>query len=564
MSKRSTISRLRAGLISSAVLLFLVASAVWGGEIRSVRFSTKGGLSSSLFSGGSLLKEGTAWSDSLLDLEILRIDSLCFSRGRLAAEVGIDTLMGEEGVDVVIDIDEGEWTRIGGITVTGSSSITPGEATGLLRLEEGDHFLPADLGDALGGLLEHYNTSGYPFAQVWLTGFEYDSDENEVDLALSIFEGETSVISGISFRGLDGTDSTFALRLSRLKIGSRYDERKVSSGRDYLVSSGLFRRVDEPSVKQVGRGDVEVVYAVEELERNNLFQGGFGISQREGEDYVLSGAVDLTLRNIAGHGRDAHLSWINNGESYSRLELAYSEPFFFSSPVGLEAEVRQIVQDSIYVYHSAGLFFNYPLGPDFSIKGGGSVDRNVPETGELVRSLRQRYRLGLAKRSGSRFNLELHVEGAYKRNYLEGNRSETDRQLLYRFEGDLKIPLFYGTGIFWRIVSESVLSSKEIHPAETYPLGGAASLRGYRESQFRGERIIYTNIEYWFGGEGALYLFDDIGAYYRSADGWNVKNGLGFGLRSSSPVGVVSLSFGLGDQISLRGTRIHISLSERF
>jgi outer membrane protein assembly factor BamA len=564
MSKRSTISRLRAGLISSAAIVLMAVSTAHGGEIRSVRFSTKGELSVSLLSGGSLLKEGAAWSDSLLDLEILRIDSLCFSRGRLAAEVGIDTLLAEDSVDIIIEVDEGEWTRIGSIVVTGSSSLSHGEAAGLLRLKEGDPFLPVDLGDALARLLEHYNASGYPFAQVWLTGFEYDRVENEVDLALSIFEGETSVISGVSFRGLEGTDSTFALRLSRLRIGSRYDELSVSRGREYLNSSGLFRRVDEPSVEQAGRGDVEVVYTVEELGRNNLFQGGFGISQKDGEDYVLSGAVDLLLRNIAGRGRNAHLSWINNGESYSRLELAYSEPFLFSTPMGFEAQIKQIVQDSVYVYHSAGLFFSYPIGPHIAIKGGASVDRNIPDLGELVRSLRQRYRLGVAKKSGSRFNLEPHIEGAYKRSYLEGNRSETDRQLLYRFEGDLRIPLFYGTGIFWRVVSESVLSSKEIHPAETYPLGGAASLRGYRESQFRGERIAFTNIEYWFGDEGALYLFDDIGAFYRSGDGWKFKNGLGFGLRSSSPVGVVALSFGLGDQISLRGTRIHISLSERF
>jgi outer membrane protein assembly factor BamA len=564
MSKRSTISRLRAGLISSAAIALLAVSAARGGEIRSVRFSTKGELSVSLLSGGSLLKEGTALSDSLLDLEILRIDSLCFSRGRLAAEVGVDTLSIEGGVDILIEIDEGEWTKIGSIAVTGSSAVSPAETAELLRLKEGDRFLPVDLGDALVRLLEYYNKSGYPFAQVWLTGFEYDIGENEVDLAVSIFEGETSVISNVSFRGLTGTDSTFALRLSRLRIGSRYDEQSVSRGREYLQSSGVFRRVDEPSVEQAGRGDVEVVYTVEELGRNNLFQGGFGISQKDGEDYVLSGAVDLVLRNIAGRGRNAHLSWINNGESYSRLEMAYSEPFLFSSPMGLEAQIRQIVQDSVYVYHSAGLIFSYPLGPRFAVKGGASVDRNVPDQGELVRSVRQRYRLGVAKSSGSRFNLELHVEGAYKRSYLEGNRSETDRQILYRLEGDLRIPLFYGTGIFWRVVSESVFSSKEIHSAETYPLGGATSLRGYRESQFRGERIAYTNIEYWFGEEGALYLFDDIGAFYRSDDGWKVKNGLGFGLRSSSPVGVVALSFGLGDQVSLRGTRIHISLSERF
>ena len=558
------ISRLRAGLISSVALVLLAAPAAGGGEIRAVRFSAKGDLPLSLFSGGSLLKQGAVLSDSLLDIEVLRIDSLYFSLGRLAAAVGIDTIVTDGGVEVLITLDEGEWTRIGNIAVTGSSFISPGEMNELLHLREDDRFLPGDLGQALGRLLEYYNRSGFPFAQVWLTGFEYDEEANTVDLVLSIFEGETSVISDVSFRGLKGTDSTFALRLSRVRVGSRYDEKNVALGREYLMASGLFGHIDEPVVEQIGKGEVEVVYPVEELPRNNLFQGGFGISQKDGEDYVLSGAVDLVLRNIAGRGRDAHLSWVNNGESYSRLEIVYSEPFIFSSPMGLDAQVKQIVQDSIYVYHSAGLFLGYPVGPRFSVKAGASADRNVPEQGELVRSVRQRYRLGIAKTSGSRFNLELHVEGAYKRSYLEGNRRETDRQFLYRLEGDLRIPLFYGTGIFWRIVSESVFSSKEIHTAETYPLGGATSLRGYRESQFRGERIVFTNVEYWFGEEGALFLFDDIGAFYRPKEGWTVKNGLGFGLRSSSPVGIVALSFGLGDQVSLRGTRIHISLSERF
>ncbi|HER42992.1 MAG TPA: hypothetical protein ENO08_00850, partial [Candidatus Eisenbacteria bacterium] len=556
MSRRYMISRLRAGLISSALIL-LTACAARGGEIRSVRFSTTGDLPASLLSGGSLLEKGAALSDSLLDLEMLRIDSLCFSRGRLAAAVGIDTLAAAGGVDVRIAVDEGEWTRIGSVAVTGSSAVSPVEKEEILSLRRGGRFLPADLERALGRLLEFYNGSGYPFAQVWLTGFEFDEETNEVDLAISIFEGETSVVSDVSFRGLSGTDSSFALKLTRVRIGSAFDERSVAGGREYLRASGLFGRVGEPIVEQIGKGTVGLVYPVEELERNNLFQGGFGVSQKDGDDYVLSGAVDLVLRNIAGRGRNADLSWVNNGERYSRLELSYSEPFVFSTPVGLDARIGQIVQDSVYVYHSAGLFLGYPLGPRFTVKAGASADRNVPEGGELVRSIRQRYRLGIAKGSGTRFNLEFHVEGAYKRSYLEGGDRETDKQLLYRFECDFRIPLFYGTGIFWRVVSESVFSSKDIHAAETYALGGAASLRGYRESQFRGERIAYTNFEYWFGEEGALFIFDDVGAFYRPDEGWNVKNGLGFGLRSSSPVGVVALSFGLGDQISLRGTRIH-------
>jgi outer membrane protein insertion porin family len=118
--------------------------------------------------------------------------------------------------------------------------------------------------------------------------------------------------------------------------------------------------------------------------------------------------------------------------------------------------------------------------------------------------------------------------------------------------------------MFARLVSEAVFSTGTIPLAELFPLGGATTLRGYREGQFRGERLAFTNLEYRFGEGGWLFLFDDLGAFYRRDGGWAVKNGTGFGLRSQSPLGVVVLSFGVGERLSLEGTRIHISLVEKF
>jgi hypothetical protein len=43
-----------------------------------------------------------------------------------------------------------------------------------------------------------------------------------------------------------------------------------------------------------------------------------------------------------------------------------------------------------------------------------------------------------------------------------------------------------------------------------------------------------------------------------------VKNGFGFGLRSSSKLGTVEMSFGVGERLALEETRIHISLIESF
>ena len=147
---------------------------------------------------------------------------------------------------------------------------------------------------------------------------------------------------------------------------------------------------------------------------------------------------------------------------------------------------------------------------------------------------------------------------------MRDGETSVDRQLLYSFEGQVEVPAFAGQSFFSRLASEGVFSTGDVEPAETYPLGGARSLRGYRENQFRGEKIAWSNLEYRFGGESRIFLFYDIGAYYRNIEGWNLKTGLGFGLRSSSALGTVELSFGVGDRLSLEGTRIHISLIENF
>lgn len=558
------ISRWKAALISSAILAVLSGTPLAGDVIRSITFKGTRVISSSELQSNTLLRHGAVLTDSLLVMELSRVDSIYFSYGRLATTVTIDTSLRNDGIDVEIGISEGEQALIKDISIGGSPSIDSTLVMSLLGIREGGLFDPLQLEISLQKLLKVYNESGYPYAQVWLTGFEYNDMVNAVDLSISVFEGEKALLSNVIFEGISRTDSSVALRTSRLRTGSLYREGDVRRAREYLRGAGLFESVGEVTVEMRKRGNVNIVIPVKEIARSNLFQGAFGFSKKDGGDYILNGSVDLSLRNIAGTGRNASFNWLNDGERYSMLEFKYTEPFLFTLPVHLDAEVGQIVQSMMYVYHTGGFYLRYPVGPNVSIRAGAAVDRNIPDVGELRRSLRQRYRVGVAKESGSPFLYQLHVEGAYKRNYLAGDSTATEGQFLYHVEGSFRVPLFTSQGVSLRAVSQAVLSSTEIPAAERFPLGGARSLRGYRENQFRGERIAYVNVEYWFGEEGRLFLFDDVGTFYRAGDGWTFKNGLGFGLRSSSPLGVVTLSFGVGDRLSLEGTRIHISLQEIF
>jgi outer membrane protein assembly factor BamA len=527
-------------------------------------YATSGGIPPAVLGDGSFLREGAVFSDSLLEAELVRLDSLLFSYGFLGAAAAVDTVRGADRCNVRVSVAEGDRAAVGDVSVSGSTLFAPPEVIGLLGVVEGAPFEPFALGEAMQRLLLNYNDAGFPYAQVWLTGFQYRPDGNRADLSFSIFEGDHAVISRVLFDGLTKTDTSLALRTARLREGADYNERAVQRSSEYLRVSDLFEEVGDPDVRRGRDGTVDVVLSVTERTRANRFQGAFGFSRKDGGDYVLNGSVEAELHNIAGTGREAMLGWMNDGQEYSRVEVAYREPFLFSAPLHLDIEVRQVIQDTIYTWHSGGLYLTIPLGPDFSILVGAAGDRNVPGAGELVRSIRQRYRIGFERRGGGLLGVTAYVEGAYKRNYLLGNRSDREGQILYRFEGTADIPTFRNQSLFGRIVSESVFSSGAIPVAELFPLGGAKTLRGYRENQFHGERIFYTTIEYRFGAAGRIFVFDDVGWLYRDGDGWTIKNGVGFGLRSASPLGLIELSFAVGDRLSLEGTRIHISLQERF
>jgi len=579
--KAALISR---AAIPAAIIAAAALSAVWGGApaarcaaqeagdtldaarplISKVRWEGLEQLDERAVGRNSYLRKGERLSERLIDQELGRIDSLCFSAGLLAARAAVDTVMKGESAEITILISEGSPTRIGRVRFSGSEVIPEGELAGRLGVGEGTLFDPAALESSMRDLLAGLNRAGYPYAQVWMTGFEYDPGTNTVDLTFSVYGGEESRIEEVIFEGLTRTDTSLALRTSRLSTGGRFDERKLARAASYLSASGLFAGVAQPEVSRLGPGRVSVKIPVEEKERGNSIEGIFGFAKKETEGYITNGSVDLALRNIGGSGRDVDFRWLNDGLSYRTLHFRYAEDFFLSLPPGLEAELRQDVYDTLYDYTLVGFDMKLSTGPGGTVTAGYTWDNNVPQnTTDLVRSVRHRFRAGARARWPGRAAAALSVEGAMRREYASTG-TETGSQLLYRFEGDVDIPTFPAQSVYMRAVSEGVFSKEDVRPAETYPLGGARSLRGYRENQFRGEKVAWANFEYRFGGASRIFLFYDAGVYYGKAAGWQFLDGLGFGLMSSSKLGTVALSFGMGERIALDGMLIHISLIENF
>jgi outer membrane protein insertion porin family len=116
---------------------------------------------------------------------------------------------------------------------------------------------------------------------------------------------------------------------------------------------------------------------------------------------------------------------------------------------------------------------------------------------------------------------------------------------------------------------EALVSTEEEVPFhELLVLGGARSLRGYREEQFRGTRTALGSIEYrlLLGRRSRAIVFVDAGYWYREAPNFakDTKLGYGIGLRGDTRLGTISIDYGLGEGDDLLDGKLHAGLIREF
>jgi hemolysin activation/secretion protein len=137
--------------------------------------------------------------------------------------------------------------------------------------------------------------------------------------------------------------------------------------------------------------------------------------------------------------------------------------------------------------------------------------------------------------------------------------------------GDLRAERFLrpGGGLVLRVGLTGTALAREdsLPPSEAVRLGGASTVRGYREEQFAVRRFGAAQVELGFAmPQGRVYAFAD-GAWYRrfaprsgSADLW----GVGVGLASETPARRIGLDLGLPRGGRLGEGRLHLRLETRF
>jgi outer membrane protein insertion porin family len=444
-------------------------------------------------------------------------------------------------------------------------------------------------------ILEDFARRGHPLAHFSLDSILVDEKEAKTIAMLHLqFDSGPSVrIDSIGIRGNKLTKRPVLMRELPVREGDRFDLDKVQSIPDRLMRLGYLQSVAPPQLGVDANGRYLLDLAVVEG-NSNLLNGVAGYNPGAGSQKgYFTGLIDLKFGNLLGTGRQVNARWEKRGPETQELALRYREPWVAGYPVHLSGGFQQLIRDTLYVERRWDLTAEVPLGQNFTVTGKIAKENISPDS--LASVL-----LGLPRSSITSVGAGLRYDstddpinprrGVFYMTSVETGRkivNPVDTSKAQTFSRDKilidfqwLLPTFWSQVLSISFHGRQVTSGEpEVSLTDQFRFGGATTLRGYREEQFRGSRIAWSNLEYRYllSRRSRAFLFLDVGYFFRTErlpfedgaelqfrDIEEIKRAWGLGARVDTPLGIVGVDYGLGEGDALTNGKVHVSLVNSF
>ena len=438
-------------------------------------------------------------------------------------------------------------------------------------------------------VLKLYEENGFPYCQISPSDFKA-TEKGRLAFSLRVNEGPRVKIKEIELDGLKTTKRKVILREMGRSLFGYFSQNQLIRSIGRIERLSYIKTVEDVQLLSGENPDEGILKITLEERKNNTFSGILGYAPSAGtRKGNLVGWINMNFDNIFGTGRRMEWDWSRKDAYSSRFNFLYKESWIFGLPPTLEFKTSQLDCDSTYLQLSfaAKLGFNQTDKLSWGIEAGwektipGSAGKSyLPDSRKYITGLELTFDL-LEPRDNPRRGLRYQAKMNYaqKRNYSTSIFVPDQlkvQSIVYSLELDNLVPVFGNQTVFAGVHFKGLNSNEKIIPfSDQFALGGINSLRGYREEEFFGTTIAWTNLEYrlLLDDNSRFFLFTDYGYFerkVRSESGGDLmrisdrKLGYGFGLRIDSKAGLLGLDYGLGEGDSFNRGKIHFGVINRF
>jgi len=544
-----------------------------------------------------------------LEEDVERIRALYDENGFSDVEVSTEIAAIQNSTDIVLNItvSEGKKYLAGDIALAGNSILKTDEISKALMMSKGKPFSRRGLRLDVANIQDLYFEKGYLSAQI-RSESAYNETSDRVDLTYSITENELTYVDKVRIQGNTKTKDVVIRRELRAYPGESFSGAKLKRSKERLYNLGFFEDVRFETEDGSAPNTRDLVVSVKETKTGEFsFGGGFSSI-----DSII-GFIQIRQKNFdwqntktwTGAGQDFGIR-LEGGAVRKNAELSFTEPYVFGLPYSFGFDVYRKDIDSSgrsgYLFDQTKTGFDLRLGKEFNEYDKGLLMykleevkiSNIPdnssqalidEVGSNVTSS-----LALTLSHDTRDNIYSPTSGVL----VSGTGEVAGGPL----GGDKDFMKLYGVAsTFFKNFGENVLELKAragiadaysdtplVPIYERYFLGGANTIRGYRERRLGprdpgngdpvgGNAYWVANIEETFPIYPDLIkgaVFFDVGSLYEEIEDFgdgDTFSGVGVGVRIKTPIGPLKLDMGYPlDDVSgeKKKMRYYFSISQGF
>lgn len=485
---------------------------------------------------------------------------------------------------ISVFLEEGSRAMMHQMLFIGADSLSPSRLQKEISLRAGSVFSSAALLLDIGALLSFYENQGYPFTSIHIEDIHVFShhDSDFVDVTLGVVEGNRFIIEEISIEGNEVTDADVIVREMRIEKSEPFQPHKIDAMRRRVSRLDFLTAVSEPTLYQ--RGSVHGVRLRVEEGNANRFDGvlGYQPSRSAEQSGYFIGLVHLSFKNIFGTGRAFFARWERASVDVQELALRYLEPWLFQFPLNAEGGFYQRQQDSMYVSRAFDAQLSFMLTDNIHVRVLGKNTSVIPtqQDGGVRVARSSTLSVGGELVIDTRNNVINPTSGIYFSSGFTGGNKNVDGTTGSEatYIQHLSFDASYVVEILPRHVITPGVHGREVRgsmidASDYYRIGGARTLRGYREEQFHVTSAAWTNLEYRFllSARTFAFAFFDYGYLASPAIAeqnitaqalW--KSGYGAGLRLDTSIGIIAVSYALGNGDAFADGKIHFGLVNEF